>query len=74
MCWNSEGISRIGSKIGIPFVVDALIAQWTDLTLACICVQVSTDATNSEEIPISLEDDVFSLKDQYEWKTSSCDH
>ncbi|KAL0926454.1 hypothetical protein M5K25_002688 [Dendrobium thyrsiflorum] len=74
VCWNSEGISRIASKIGIPLAVDALTAQRTRLTFACVCVQVSADATFPEEVPISLEDEVFSLKIQYEWKPTPCEH
>ncbi|KAL0916672.1 hypothetical protein M5K25_014201 [Dendrobium thyrsiflorum] len=34
VCWNSKGISRIASKVGIPLVVDALTAQKTRLTFA----------------------------------------
>ncbi|KAL0921107.1 hypothetical protein M5K25_008142 [Dendrobium thyrsiflorum] len=74
VCWNSEGISRIASKIGIPLAVDALTAQRTRLTFARVCVQVSADAVFPEEVPISLEDEVFSLKIQYEWKPSPCEH
>ncbi|KAL0913157.1 hypothetical protein M5K25_016596 [Dendrobium thyrsiflorum] len=74
VCWNSEGISRIASKIGIPLAVDALTAQRTRLTFARVCVQVSADATFPEEVPISLEDEVFSLKIQYEWKPTPCEH
>ncbi|KAI0507243.1 hypothetical protein KFK09_013365 [Dendrobium nobile] len=57
VCWNSEGISRIASKIGIPLAVDALTAQRTRLTFARVCIQVDVDATYPEEIPISIEDD-----------------
>ncbi|KAL0917549.1 hypothetical protein M5K25_012616 [Dendrobium thyrsiflorum] len=74
VCWNSEGISRIASKIGIPLAVDALTAQKTRLTFARVCVQVSAEATYPEEIAISLEDEVFSLKVQYEWKPTPCEH
>ncbi|KAI0522686.1 hypothetical protein KFK09_005071 [Dendrobium nobile] len=74
VCWNSEGISRIASKIGIPLAVDALTAQKTRLTFARVCIQVDASATYPEEIPISIEDDVFSLKIQYEWKPTLCEH
>ncbi|KAL0929059.1 hypothetical protein M5K25_000999 [Dendrobium thyrsiflorum] len=74
VCWNSEGISRIASKIGIPLAVDALTAQRTRLTFARVCVQVSADASYRDEIPISLEDEIFSLKVQYEWKPTPCEH
>ncbi|KAI0504951.1 hypothetical protein KFK09_015908 [Dendrobium nobile] len=74
VCWNSEGISRIASKIGIPLAVDALTAQKTCLTFARVCIQVDASATYPEEIPISIEDDVFSLKIQYEWKPTLCEH
>ncbi|KAI0500656.1 hypothetical protein KFK09_018872 [Dendrobium nobile] len=74
VCWNSEGISSIASKIGIPLAVDALTAQRTRLTFARVCIQVNADATYPEEIPISIKDDVFSLKIQYEWKPTPCEH
>ncbi|XP_020685527.1 uncharacterized protein LOC110101805 [Dendrobium catenatum] len=74
VCWNSEGISRIASKIGIPLAVDALTAQKTRLTFARVCIQVDASATFPEEIPISIEEDVFSLKIQYEWKPTICEH
>ncbi|XP_020700569.1 uncharacterized protein LOC110112623 [Dendrobium catenatum] len=68
------GISRIASKIGIPLAVDVLTAQKTRLTFARVCIQVDASATYPEEIPISIEDDVFSLKIQYEWKPTVCEH
>ncbi|KAI0524143.1 hypothetical protein KFK09_003507 [Dendrobium nobile] len=74
VCWKSEGISRIASKIGILLAVDALTAQRTRLTFARVCIQVNADATYPEEIPILIEDDVFSLKIQYEWKPTPCEH
>ncbi|KAL0904023.1 hypothetical protein M5K25_026093 [Dendrobium thyrsiflorum] len=72
-CWNSDGISRIASKVGIPLAVDSLTAKKTRLTFARVCVQVDSDATYPEEIPISLDGDIFGLKVQYEWKPSPCE-
>ncbi|XP_020673779.2 mucin-2-like [Dendrobium catenatum] len=74
VCWNSEGISTIASKIGIPLAVDALTAHITRLTFSRVCVQVSANVVFLDEVPISLEDEVFSLKIQYEWKPSPCEH
>ncbi|XP_020699220.2 uncharacterized protein LOC110111614 [Dendrobium catenatum] len=74
VCWNSEGISRIASKIGILLAVNSLTAQKTRLIFARVCIQVDASATYPEEIPISIEDDVFSLKIQYEWKPTLCEH
>ncbi|XP_028547478.1 uncharacterized protein LOC114578456 [Dendrobium catenatum] len=54
--------------------MDALTAQRTRLTFARVCIQVNADATYPEEILISIEEDVFSLKVQYEWKPSPCEH
>ncbi|PKU76688.1 RNA exonuclease 1 [Dendrobium catenatum] len=72
-CWNSEGISRIASKVGIPLAVDSLTAQKTRLTYARVCVQVDCSAKYPDEIPISLDGDVFSLKVQYEWRPTPCE-
>ncbi|KAL0910130.1 hypothetical protein M5K25_021072 [Dendrobium thyrsiflorum] len=60
---RSEGISRIASKVGIPLAVDALTAGKKRLAYARVCVQVNSSATYPEEIPISLDGDVFSLKE-----------
>ncbi|XP_028554509.1 uncharacterized protein LOC114580608 [Dendrobium catenatum] len=57
-CWNSEGISRIASKIGIPVAADSLTEQNTRLTFARICVLVDCSATYSEEIQVSLDGEV----------------
>ncbi|KAI0503987.1 hypothetical protein KFK09_014934 [Dendrobium nobile] len=73
VCWNSEGISRIARKIGIHLVVDALTAQRTRLSFAHVCIQVTADDSFPDEIPISIEDEVFSLKIQYEWKPTICE-
>ncbi|KAI0526834.1 hypothetical protein KFK09_002426 [Dendrobium nobile] len=64
-CWNSEGISRIASKIGIPVAADKLTEHKTRLTYARICVLVDNLATYSEEILVSLDGDVVTLKVQY---------
>ncbi|XP_020702911.2 uncharacterized protein LOC110114389 [Dendrobium catenatum] len=73
-CWNSEGISRIASKVGIPVAADKLTEQKTRLTFARICVLVDNLATYPEEIQVSLDGDVVSLKVQYEWRPTPCEH
>ncbi|KAL0913651.1 hypothetical protein M5K25_017130 [Dendrobium thyrsiflorum] len=72
-CWNSEGISLIASKVGIPLAVDALTAQKTRLTYARVCVQVNNKSTYPETIPISIEDEIINLKIQYEWRPTPCE-
>ncbi|KAI0522857.1 hypothetical protein KFK09_005242 [Dendrobium nobile] len=73
-CWNSEGISRIASKIGVPVAADKLTEQKTRLTYARICFLVDKKATYPEEILVSLDGDVVSLKVQYEWRPHPCDY
>ncbi|XP_028551780.1 uncharacterized protein LOC110101382 [Dendrobium catenatum] len=73
-CWNSEGISWIASKIGVPIAVDSLTEQKTRLTFACVCVLVDCNATYPEEIKVSLDGDVVCLKVQYEWRPFPCAH
>ncbi|XP_020672720.2 uncharacterized protein LOC110092491 [Dendrobium catenatum] len=73
-CWNSEGISRIASKVGIPVAADNLTSQRTRLTFARVCVLVDKDSKYPEEIDVSLDGDVISLKVQYEWRPSPCIH
>ncbi|KAL0912717.1 hypothetical protein M5K25_018709 [Dendrobium thyrsiflorum] len=73
-CWNSEGISRIASKVGIPLAADSLTSQRTCLTYARVCVQVDCEAKYPEEISVSLDGDVISLKVQYEWRPYPCMH
>ncbi|KAI0507490.1 hypothetical protein KFK09_013615 [Dendrobium nobile] len=72
-CWNSEGISRIASKVGIPIAADSLTTMKTRLTYARICVLVDCNALYPEEILVSLDGDVVNLKVQYEWRPSPCD-
>ncbi|KAI0504773.1 hypothetical protein KFK09_015726 [Dendrobium nobile] len=73
-CWNSEGISRIASKIGVPLAADNLTEQKTRLTFARICVLVDCKATYPDEIKVSLDGDIVSLKVQYEWRPYPCEH
>ncbi|KAI0515812.1 hypothetical protein KFK09_008480 [Dendrobium nobile] len=73
-CWNSEGISRIASKVGIPLAADSLTSQMTRLTYARVCVLVDNQASYPEEIRVSLDGDVVTLKVQYEWKPTPCEH
>ncbi|XP_020675529.1 uncharacterized protein LOC110094606, partial [Dendrobium catenatum] len=73
-CWNSEGISRIASKIGIPVVADNLTEMKTRLTYARVCVLVDCNALYPEEIKVSLNGDVVTLKVQYEWRPFPCEH
>ncbi|KAL0921281.1 hypothetical protein M5K25_008339, partial [Dendrobium thyrsiflorum] len=73
-CWNSEGISRIASKVGVPLAADSLTSQKSRLTYARVCVQVDCEATYPEEIMISLDGDIVSLKVQYEWRPNPCAH
>ncbi|KAI0492837.1 hypothetical protein KFK09_027113 [Dendrobium nobile] len=72
VCWNSEGISKIASKIGIPIAVDALTAAKTRLTYARICIQVSTTSLFPNSVAVSIEGEVFNLQVQYEWKPTPC--
>ncbi|KAI0530809.1 hypothetical protein KFK09_000357 [Dendrobium nobile] len=72
--WNSEGISRIASKIGVPLAADSLTAKKTRLTYARVCVLVDCHASYPEEIKVSLDGDIVALKVQYEWKPTPCDH
>ncbi|XP_028553732.1 uncharacterized protein LOC114580392 [Dendrobium catenatum] len=71
VCWNSEGISKIASKIGILIVVDALTATKTRLTYARICIQVSTSLF-LDTLVVSIEGEVINLQVQYEWKPTPC--
>ncbi|PKU76950.1 Uncharacterized protein MA16_Dca001556 [Dendrobium catenatum] len=73
VCWNSEGISKIASKIGIPIAVDALTAAKTRLTYARICIQVSTTSLFPDLVSVSIEGEILKLQIQYEWKPSPCD-
>ncbi|XP_028554325.1 uncharacterized protein LOC114580556 [Dendrobium catenatum] len=73
-CWNSEGISRIASKIGVPVAADKLTEQKIRLTYAQISVLVDNLATYPKEIQVSLDGDVVSLKVQYEWRPYPCEH
>ncbi|XP_020679054.1 uncharacterized protein LOC110097149 [Dendrobium catenatum] len=73
-CWNSEGISRIASKIGISVAADSLTEQKTRLTYARICVLVDCHAAYPEEIQVSLDGEVVCLRVQYEWHPSPCQH
>ncbi|PKU74870.1 RNA exonuclease 1 [Dendrobium catenatum] len=73
-CWNSEGISRIASKIGVPLAADHLTEQKTRLTFARVCVLVDCNATYPDVIKVSLDGDIVELKVQYEWRPVPCDH
>ncbi|XP_020682798.1 uncharacterized protein LOC110099846 [Dendrobium catenatum] len=73
-CWNSEGISRIASKIGVPVAADSLTEQKTRLTFARICVLVDCKATYPEVVQVSLDGEVVSLRVQYEWRPFPCQH
>ncbi|KAI0502424.1 hypothetical protein KFK09_017373 [Dendrobium nobile] len=72
VCWNSVGISKIASKIGIPIAVDALTAAKTRLTYARICIQVSTSSSFPETVTVAIEGEVIKLQIQYEWKPVPC--
>ncbi|KAI0499557.1 hypothetical protein KFK09_017763 [Dendrobium nobile] len=72
ICWNTEGISKIASKIGIPIAVDALTAAKTRLTYARICIQVSTTSSFPDTVSVAIEGDVIKLQVQYEWKPIPC--
>ncbi|XP_020694665.2 uncharacterized protein LOC110108378 [Dendrobium catenatum] len=61
-CWNSEGISRIASKIGVPLVADHLTELKSGLTFARVCVLVDCNATYPKVIKVSLDGDVVELK------------
>ncbi|KAI0519488.1 hypothetical protein KFK09_006936 [Dendrobium nobile] len=73
-CWNSEGISRIASKISVPLAADHLTEQKTRLTFARVCVLADCNAAYPDVIKVSLDGDVVELKVQYEWKPVPCEH
>lgn len=73
-CWNSEGISRIASKVGIPLAADSLTTLKSRLTYARVCVLVDSNTIYPEEIKVSLDGDVVALKVQYEWRPTPCEH
>ncbi|XP_020704502.1 uncharacterized protein LOC110115580 [Dendrobium catenatum] len=72
ICWNSEGISKIASKIEIPIAVDTLTAAKTRLTYARVCIQVSTTSSFPESVAVAIEGDVIRMQIQYEWKANPC--
>ncbi|XP_020689233.1 uncharacterized protein LOC110104462 [Dendrobium catenatum] len=72
VCWNSEGISKIASKIRIPIAVDALTATKSRLIYARICIQVSTTSSFLESVAVAIEGDVIRMQIQYEWKPIPC--
>ncbi|XP_020685659.1 uncharacterized protein LOC110101904 [Dendrobium catenatum] len=72
ICRNSEGISKIASKIGIPIAVDALTAAKTILTYARVYIQVSTTSSFPESVAVAIEGDVIRMQIQYERKPIPC--
>ncbi|KAL0917635.1 hypothetical protein M5K25_012711 [Dendrobium thyrsiflorum] len=72
-CWNTKGISKIISKIGIALIVDALTLEKSRLTYVRVCVKVTNTTTYLEHIPISIKDEIMNLRIQNEWKPMPCD-
>ncbi|KAL0909811.1 hypothetical protein M5K25_020709 [Dendrobium thyrsiflorum] len=71
-CWTPVGISKIATKVGDPLTVDALTASKSRLTYARVCVLVDSSAKYPDTIPISVEDKIFNLKIEYEWRPTVC--
>lgn len=71
-CWNSNGISKIASKVGILLAVDALISPKSRLIFARVSVEIEKASTLPNEIMIRVKDREFSVKIEHDWKPHKC--
>lgn len=56
VCWGDDSLSRIGSLIGVLFVVDECTTKQVRVNFARILVEVNATRTVPEMVPIVLTD------------------
>ena len=73
--WTAEGMSYIGSAVGVPLFVDAPTEQGTRLKFARLCIEIDASKPLTEEIyikPSSTEGKLIKIKAVYQWRPKQC--
>ncbi|KAL7182843.1 hypothetical protein ACSBR1_041503 [Camellia fascicularis] len=72
--WDSEGLSRIASTIGVPLFMDHLTASENQISFARVCVEIKKNSILPEEFFIKCEEDIVRIKVKYQGVPIRCTH
>ncbi|KAL7170673.1 hypothetical protein ACSBR2_035535 [Camellia fascicularis] len=72
--WDSDGLSRIASAVGVPLFVDHLTGKGTRVAFARICVEVDANAKQPPSFPVYCGDQQVNVNVEYQGLPSKCEH
>ncbi|XP_028123740.1 uncharacterized protein LOC114320860 [Camellia sinensis] len=72
--WDSDGLSRIASAVGVPLFMDHLTNKGTRVSFAIICVELDASAKEPPSFPIYCGEDQVIAKVEYQGLPVKCEH
>lgn len=73
--WSAKGLSKTGSLVGKPLMVDKHTEKKLGLSFARLLVEVKVGNELPEEVMFQNEKEVvLTQKVSYDWKPSFCEH
>ncbi|GMQ03516.1 hypothetical protein CsSME_00049289 [Camellia sinensis var. sinensis] len=72
--WNSEGISRIASTIGVPLFMDHLTAFGKRISFARVCVEIKANSNLPEDFFIKCAEEIVKITVEYQGVPVRCTH
>lgn len=72
--WNSKGLGKLASFIGVPLLLDKQTATRSRMTYARICVEVSIDSDLPSHIDAKVGNTEIKVPVKYTWKPLRCSH
>ncbi|XP_028073153.1 uncharacterized protein LOC114275333 [Camellia sinensis] len=72
--WDSDGLSRIASGVGVPLFTDHLTVKGTRVAFARVCVEVDASAKQPPSFPVKCGEKQVIVKVEYQGLPSKCEH
>ncbi|XP_028091363.1 uncharacterized protein LOC114291701 [Camellia sinensis] len=72
--WDSDGLSRIASAVGVPLFMDQLTEQGSRVSFARVCVEVEAASTLPAMFKVDCEGIEATVKVEYQGLPPKCDH
>ncbi|XP_028082596.1 uncharacterized protein LOC114283918 [Camellia sinensis] len=73
-CWDSDGLSRIASAVGVPLFMDNLTEKGSRVSFARVCVEIDAACTLPAMFNVSCGGDTIVVKVEYQGLPAKCDH
>ncbi|XP_028108374.1 uncharacterized protein LOC114307170 [Camellia sinensis] len=72
--WDSEGLSRIVSAIGVPLFMDNLTSSGNRISFARVCVEIKASSLLLDDFQIKCEGETVTIRVEYQGVPVKCEH